>query len=66
MLLFSDGWLARLPEPGVINVCVALFGHLFSHAVITSRSEKCSQKEHGSFLPEMKRHEQLKSKAVSC
>lgn len=51
MLLFSDGWLARLPEPGVINVCVALLGHLFSHAAIASHSEKCSARQHAPCLP---------------
>lgn len=34
MLLFSDGWLVRLPEPGLINVHAVLFRPVFSHAVI--------------------------------
>lgn len=51
MLLFSDGWLVRLPEPGMINVWVVLFGHLLSHTVIASHSGKCSERQHGSCLP---------------
>lgn len=63
VLLFFDGWLARLPEPGVINVRVALFGRLFSHPVIASRNVLGDNMVH--VYLEMKRYEQLKTKALS-
>lgn len=63
VLLFFDGWLARLPEPGVINVRMALFGRLFSHPVIASRNVRGDNMVH--VYLEIKRYEQLKTKALS-